>query len=180
MGLYFKKEFLGQWMKSRGITSYAMKEILGLKSVNHIEVWAGIKPPPPANKPKEDQGWLPLIHILKIINRFPDDVKLSDFIGNAEDITPTRSRQVKADIAKMQRQQEELSALREQLLKSRLDHLEEIRAIETKYREREDRIREQYDTTIQRLLSRVADIENPRPADRTRVNDPLEKPSVQL
>lgn len=159
MSLYFKKEFLGEWMKSRKITSYAMMNILGLKSVNHIEIWAGIKPPAPTQKPKEDQGWLPLVHILKIINRYPDDVKLSDFIGNAEDITPTRSRQVKADIKLLHELQQEVADLRQELLTSRLNHLEEIRTIETKYREREDRIRDQYDATIQRLISRVDNTE---------------------
>lgn len=92
----FKKDFFGQWMKKKGLTSYAMMDILGLKSTNHIDVWAGIKPPRDVQSPKEDQGWLPLVHILKICNRFPDEVSLSDFIENAEE-PRQRKRQTKSD-----------------------------------------------------------------------------------
>lgn len=104
MSYVYKRDFLGKWMKKNGITSYALAEILHLKSTNNIDMWAGFKPPRETKKePKEDQDWLPLIHILRMCNHYPD-LKLSDFIENAEDPKPARRRQEKDNVESALRQ----------------------------------------------------------------------------
>ena len=93
MSYRYKKDFLGKWMKKKGITSYALMDILHLKSTNNIDMWAGLKPPRKTkNKPKEDQEWLPLLHIIRLCNHYPD-LKFSDFIENAEEPKTVRRRQ---------------------------------------------------------------------------------------
>ena len=118
-------------------------------SPDKIRIWAGEKALPKVNNEKlkeEDRGWIPLKHILRLCNHY--DLKLSDFIGNAEEPTPQNVR-------KKSRQQLEMTAMKNELLQARLDHQEELNAVHAEYREREDRIRAQYNRTIQELLKRL-------------------------
>lgn len=99
----YKKEFLGEFMRERGITSAQLKKVLGLESQDKIDMWAGRRPLPETRSPKEDRGWLPLKHILRICNHY--DLPLASFIENAEEPPLRRSRrQAKPDLPADSRQ----------------------------------------------------------------------------
>lgn len=136
MSYIYKKEFLGQWMRENGITPYALMDVLGVKSVNNIMDWAGIKPKPRGKKtPKEDDGWLPLVHILKICNT--QGLPLSSFIENAEDEPAKKVRKkgcaglTEADEVRYLKRENELlnqvNSLHEQLGKAR-DQIVQLQA----------------------------------------------------
>ena len=69
--------------------------------------------------------------------------------------------------------------MKNELLQAKLDHQEEINAIHAKYLEREDRIREQYDKTIQELLKRLPDKQATMESISSMVNDPLDSDVIQ-
>ena len=149
MAYFYKKDFFGKWKRKYGISTSELTRVLDLNSPDKIRIWAGEKALPKVNNEKlkeEDRGWIPLKHILRLCNHY--DLKLSDFIGNAEEPTPQNVR-------KKSRQQLEMTAMKNELLQARLDHQEELNAVHAEYREREDRIRAQYNRTIQELLKRL-------------------------
>ncbi len=149
MAYFYKKDFFGKWKRKYGISTSELTRVLDFNSPDKIRIWAGEKALPKVNNEKlkeEDRGWIPLKHILRLCNHY--DLKLSDFIGNAEEPTPQNVR-------KKSRQQLELTAMKNELLQARLDHQEELNAVHAEYREREDRIRAQYNRTIQELLKRL-------------------------
>ena len=165
MAYTYKKDFFGKWKRQHGISTSELTRVLNFNSPDKIRIWAGEKALPEVNNEKlkeEDRGWIPLKHILKLCNHY--GLKLSDFIGNAEEPAPQKGK-------KDTRQQEELAAVKLELLQARLDHQEELNAVHAEYREREDRIREQYDKTIQDLLRRLPDHQARMESISTMVND---------
>ena len=66
-----------------------------------------------------------------------------------------------------------------ELLQAKLDHQEELNAIHAEYREREDRIREQYDKTIQELLKCLPDKQAAMESISSMVNDRLDSDVIQ-
>ena len=167
MAYTYKKDFFGKWKRQHGISTSELTRVLNFNSPDKIRIWAGEKALPEVNNEKlkeEDRGWIPLKHILRLCNHY--GLKLSDFISNAEEPAPQKIR-------KDTRQQEELASLKLELLQARLDHQEELNAVHAEYREREDRIRAQYDKTIQELLRRLPDHQATMESIGAMVNDPL-------
>lgn len=123
MAYSYKKDFLGKWMKKNGITPYALAEVLHLKSTNNILMWAGINPPRATKKePKEDQEWLPLIHILRLCNHYPE-LRMSDFIENVEEpkLKKRKVASVNDDAEAVRREYEKRLADQERLMRTTID-----------------------------------------------------------
>lgn len=146
----YKKEFLGKWMKENGLSSYAVADILGLKSVNNIEVWAGQKPPRATQKPKEDQEWMPLIHILRICNT--KDIPLSSFIEDVQDEQMVAKRQ--------RRDRETTSKQALELKEAELNHERETRRLMEQHQEEMRLLREEHKKAMEKqeqMMQRTID-----------------------
>lgn len=175
MEYYYKREFLRDWFErnKKSVTKKEMMQVMGTTSANNLQVWMLEKKPPelkPGQTDTGDRDWLPLRCILRLCNHY--GLKISNFIINAEEPAPQKGR-------KDNRQQLEIAAMKNELLQAKLDHQEEINAIHAKYLEREDRIREQYDKTIQELLKRLPDKQATMESISSMVNDPLDSDVIQ-
>lgn len=109
--------------------------------------------------------------MISLVNHF-DDVALSDFFiyedtNESADIQPqepkTRRQTRRGSLQTEQAEQTDgidelrarLAAATHELLQTQLEHEKELNALRAKYEEREDRIREGYDHTIQTLAERI-------------------------
>lgn len=177
----YKKEFLGEFMRRKGLSAYALKDVLGIKSVNHIDVWSGKKPLPELERPKEDQGWLPLVHILKICNTYPNDVTLGDFIEGADESDLVRTMQSPPAVAQDYRRiitekdreitdlqqkvtelKELIAQLKADMANERLDHEKILGVVKDqmreKYQQREDQIRRDCDKRVIEIVKSFATV----------------------
>lgn len=157
MEYYYKREFLRDWFErnKKSVTKKEMMQVMGTTSANNLQVWMLEKKPPelkPGQTDTGDRDWLPLRCILRLCSRY--DLKISDFIGGAEDIKVSRRRKVAADSPDVEMQLR-LAATRQELAETRLDYEQRMNALHARYEEREDMIRKGYDDTIRRLLSRI-------------------------
>lgn len=141
----YQKDFLGQWMQDNGVKLADVRRVLGLEGTDKIKVWAGQTPPAEIKTEREDRGWLPLKHILKLCNHY--DLPISSFIVNAEE-PPTKKIRSTTPSATADK---EATALRLELLQTKLDHQQEINALQTAQQQREDRLREEYEQRMSAL-----------------------------
>ena len=172
MAYKYNKEFFRQWFEREKIKKKDLLQVIKTSSANNLQIWLLEKEPAPLKEGQTDTGdrdWLPLRCILHLCNHY--GLKISDFIVNAEEPAPQKGR-------KDTRQQQELAALKMELLQARLDHQEELNAVHAEYREREDRIREQYDKTIQELLRRLTAGQVTTESIGAMVNEPLTRDAI--
>ena len=149
MAYFYKKDFFGKWKKQKGVSTQELTRVLDFNSPDKIRIWAGEKALPEVSNGKlrdEDRGWIPLKHILRLCNHY--GLKLSDFIGNAEEPEPQRQR-------KQGGSNKELEAMKTRMLEMELEYTKKINALHQEYK-----------ATIQDLMKRIpeADIRQ-----RTRV-----------
>lgn len=177
-------------MRRKGLSAYALKDVLGIKSVNHIDVWSGKKPLPELERPKEDQGWLPLVHILKICNTYPNDVTLGDFIEGADEdvlqekcqpeqvaashqhIIDEKNREITTLQQKIMELKELVAELRTEMANQLLASEKTIGQVKDQMREkmteREDKIRREYDEKVMEVIKSFAAAQrnNHNPSDK--------------
>ena len=173
MAYEYNKKFLRDWFEREKIKKKDLLQVIQTSSANNLQIWLLEREPTPLKEGQTDTGdrdWLPLRCILRLCNHY--GLKISNFIINAEEPAPQKGR-------KDNRQQLEIAAMKNELLQAKLDHQEEINAIHAKYLEREDRIREQYDKTIQELLKRLPDKQATMESISSMVNDPLDSDVIQ-
>jgi len=92
MAYFYKKEFFRDWYAKnrREVKKEDLKVVLGTSSGNSLQYWLLERELPPLAAGKTDTGdrdWLPLRCILRLCNKY--GLRLSDFIGNAEEPEPT-------------------------------------------------------------------------------------------
>lgn len=173
MAYEYNKKFFRDWFEREKIKKKDLLQVIQTSSANNLQIWLLEREPTPLKEGQTDTGdrdWLPLRCILRLCNHY--GLKISNFIINAEEPAPQKGR-------KDNRQQLEIAAMKNELLQAKLDHQEEINAIHAKYLEREDRIREQYDKTIQELLKRLPDKQATMESISSMVNDPLDSDFIQ-
>lgn len=173
MAYEYNKKFFRDWFEREKIKKKDLLQVIQTSSANNLQIWLLEREPTPLKEGQTDTGdrdWLPLRCILRLCNHY--GLKISNFIINAEEPAPQKGR-------KDNRQQLEIAAMKNELLQAKLDHQEEINAIHAKYLEREDRIREQYDKTIQELLKRLPDRQATMESISSMVNDPLDSDVIQ-
>lgn len=173
MAYEYNKKFFRDWFEREKIKKKDLLQVIKTSSANNLQIWLLEKEPAPLKEGQTDTGdrdWLPLRCILHLCNHY--GLKISDFIINAEEPTAHKIR-------KDHRQQLEIAAIKNELLQAKLDHQEELNAVHAEYREREDRIREQYDKTIQELLKRLPDKQATMESISSMVNDPLDSDVIQ-
>lgn len=173
MAYEYNKKFFRDWFEREKIKKKDLLQVIQTSSANNLQIWLLEREPTPLKEGQTDTGdrdWLPLRCILRLCNHY--GLKISNFIINAEEPAPQKGR-------KDNRQQLEIAAMKNELLQAKLDHQEEINAIHAKYLEREDRIREQYDKTIQELLKRLPDKQATMESISSMVNDPLDSDVIQ-
>ena len=175
MAYVYKKDFFGSWKKKKGISTAEIGRVLNFNSPDKIRIWAGEKELAEVNSTKlkdEERGWIPLKHILRLCNHY--GLKISDFIENAEE--PAQPKRQKTEGSTDNRHRQQLTALQMELLQTKLDHQQEINALQAQYREREDRIRAQYDTTIQELMKHLSGSVRTKEDTSSMVNDETGEP----
>ena len=173
MAYEYNKKFFRDWFEREKIKKKDLLQVIQTSSANNLQIWLLEREPTPLKEGQTDTGdrdWLPLRCILRLCNHY--GLKISNFIINAEEPAPQKGR-------KDNRQQLEIAAMKNELLQAKLDHQEEINAIHAKYLEREDRIRKQYDKTIQELLKRLPDKQATMESISSMVNDPLDSDVIQ-
>lgn len=173
MAYEYNKKFFRDWFEREKIKKKDLLQVIQTSSANNLQIWLLEREPAQLKEGQTDTGdrdWLPLRCILRLCNHY--GLKISNFIINAEEPAPQKGR-------KDNRQQLEIAAMKNELLQAKLDHQEEINAIHAKYLEREDRIREQYDKTIQELLKRLPDKQATMESISSMVNDPLDSDVIQ-
>jgi len=173
MAYEYNKKFFRDWFEREKIKKKDLLQVIQTSSANNLQIWLLEREPTPLKEGQTDTGdrdWLPLRCILRLCNHY--GLKISNFIINAEEPAPQKGR-------KDNRQQLEIAAMKNELLQAKLDHQEEINAIHAKYLEREDRIREQYEKTIQELLKRLPDKQATMESISSMVNDPLDSDVIQ-
>lgn len=173
MAYEYNKKFFRDWFEREKIKKKDLLQVIQTSSANNLQIWLLEREPAPLKEGQTDTGdrdWLPLRCILRLCNHY--GLKISNFIINAEEPAPQKGR-------KDNRQQLEIAAMKNELLQAKLDHQEEINAIHAKYMEREDRIREQYDKTIQELMKRLPDKQATMESISSMVNDPLDSDVIQ-
>ena len=173
MAYEYNKKFFRDWFEREKIKKKDLLQVIKTSSANNLQIWLLEKEPAPLKEGQTDTGdrdWLPLRCILHLCNHY--GLKSSKFIINAEEPAPQKGR-------KDNRQQLEIAAMKNELLQAKLDHQEELNAVHAEYREREDRIREQYDKTIQELLKRLPDKQATMESISSMVNDTLDSDVIQ-
>jgi len=173
MAYEYNKKFFRDWFEREKIKKKDLLQVIQTSSANNLQIWLLEREPTPLKEGQTDTGdrdWLPLRCILRLCNHY--GLKISNFIINAEEPAPQKGR-------KDNRQQLEIAAMKNELLQAKLDHQEEINAIHAKYLDREDRIREQYEKTIQELLKRLPDKQATMESISSMVNDPLDSDVIQ-
>ena len=173
MAYEYNKKFFRDWFEREKIKKKDLLQVIQTSSANNLQIWLLEREPTPLKEGQTDTGdrdWLPLRCILRLCNHY--GLKISNFIINAEEPAPQKGR-------KDNRQQLEIATMKNELLQAKLDHQEEINAIHAKYLEREDRIREQYEKTIQELLKRLPDKQATMESISSMVNDPLDSDVIQ-
>lgn len=141
----YNRDFLGEWMRKEGIKLADVKRVLGLEGSDKIKMWAGQTPLPDVKNDRDDRGWMPLKHILKICNHF--DLPLSSFIVNAEEPVTKKIRSARQQATADDRAAES-QAIRLELLQTRLDHQREINMLNQQSRQREDDLRREYEEKL--------------------------------
>ena len=149
MAYFYKKDFFGKWKKQKGVSTQELTRVLDFNSPDKIRIWAGEKALPEVSNGKlrdEDRGWIPLKHILRLCNHY--GLKLSDFIGNAEEPEPQKQR-------KQGGNNKELEAMKTRMLEMELEYTKKINALHQEYK-----------ATIQDLMKRIPEADS---RQRTRV-----------
>lgn len=158
MGYFYKKDFFGKWKRENGISTAELTRVLDFNSPDKIRIWAGEKELPEVTNVRlkeEDRGWIPLKHIIRLCNHY--GLKLSDFIGNAEE--PSPQKRGKSD----QRLQQEIDALRNDMLEAELQHIKDINDIHKDYKR-----------TIDELMKKIPEVQAKDRPRGVSVPEPLE------
>lgn len=151
----YKKEFFKNWFekKNKTLTKAKLGNVLGTSPMNSLQYWLLEKELPPLKDPSKDTGdrdWLPVRCILLLCNYFPD-LKLSDFIENAEDVVIKR---------KANTQEKGDKATRLELLEEKLAHQQDMNALQQKMLEREKELQDSYErrmTELRQTMQRTID-----------------------
>lgn len=138
----FKKEFLGQWMQENKISANMLAKILGVKSVNNIYEWAGLRSDNNETNQSDNRGWLPLRHIISICNHF--NLPITSFFEMDD------SAKLQNEIDRAQKEESE-NPFKLAWLQLRIDHLQEINDLKDEARKREDSIRAEYEKKLERI-----------------------------